>query len=196
MLCCLNGDKQCACSQAEGMIVRGPQTHTRGTVHGTWMAPVMIPPPLPTAHTQLSSFSSHHAPALKHRLRLLLLLQAALAQYEWLYQQYAGLAASLGQAADISLSLDPQQHLTETRTALAAAAAAMVAQQQQRGGSAEGGAMSAGRGRSGRAVTDVTYLLGSGGVVTARDGTDVPQQVRESERVCACACVPHTRARW
>lgn len=106
--------------------------------------------------------------------------QTSLATYEGLYQQYASLATSLGQEPDISLSLDPQQQLFELRSALAAAAAAG-------GGSGMGvvgPAPNMAGGRSGRqrlsiALSDVTYLLGNGGVVTARDGSEVPQLVSD-----------------
>jgi len=111
--------------------------------------------------------------------------QAALGQYELLYQQYASLAISLGQEPDISFSLDPQQQLIEARAALAAAAAAGATRGSGDGAggalaaAAAGGGGGGGKGSRSRsqAGSDVTYLLGNGGVVTARDGSDVPQLV-------------------
>jgi hypothetical protein len=106
-------------------------------------------------------------------------LQAALGQYEVLYQQYASLAASLGQEPDLTLSLDPQQQLVETRTALAAAAAAGSGGRISLDGTAPGGVVViAGRVPRGRASSgDMAHVLGSGGVVSARDGSEVPQLV-------------------
>lgn len=167
-------------------------------------------------------------------------------QYDLLYQQYAAMAAGLGQQPDIALSLDPQQQLLESQTRTAAAGvgalgagrnvlalpygaaplgtvAVAVPGGMQLRGSADGGvgvlgggygsslvggglgggggmgvggvggygappaaaAAAAGGGsvaapplkRPGR-YGEITYLLGSGGIVTARDGSEVPQQVR------------------
>jgi hypothetical protein len=105
--------------------------------------------------------------------------QAALGQYEVLYQQYASLATSLGQEPDLTLSLDPQQQLAETRLALAAAAAAGGGRISLDGGTPGGGVvMVGGRVPRGRASSgDMAHVLGSGGVVSARDGSEVPQLV-------------------
>ena len=57
---------------------------------------------------------------------------------------------------------------------------------------AAGGAGPAGRGRVRGAVGDMTYLLGSGMTVTARDGSEVPQQVRDlSPESVGASCARH-----
>jgi hypothetical protein len=129
-------------------------------------------------------------------------LQASTAAYEGLFQQYTNLAYSLGQQPDISLSLDPQQQLTETRSAMATItlpggrpsigdAGGMAAAAAAAGGGA-GPAGPAGRGRVRGAVGDMTYLLGSGMTVTARDGSEVPQQVRDlSPESVGASCARH-----
>jgi hypothetical protein len=154
------------------------------------MIPRLFLPTESLLQTSLATYDS---------LLFLFVLQTSLATYEGLYQQYASLASSLGQEPDISLSLDPHQQITDMRSALTAgrsAAAAAAAGGGRRNSSDTGGmpavpmanvapAGMAG-GRSGRqrlsSWSDVTYLLGNGGVVTARDGSEVPQQVIASHR--------------
>jgi hypothetical protein len=145
------------------------------------------------------------------------LLQRSLATYDGLYQQYASLASSLGQEPDIHLSLDPHQQITDMRTALTTGPTAATAGGGRRKSSDTGGVpvistsnaapVGMGGGRSGRqrlsSWSDVTYLLGNGGVVTARDGSDVPQQVthdataaRSDGHMCCHRCSDRGLLQW
>lgn len=149
----------------------------------------------PASQTHVNAgIYSQHAPAMSSCASS---VQASVAAYEGLYQQYSSLAYSLGQAPDIALSLDPQQQLTEARTAMAAVTAmggrgghghAVHPHGHGDGGMAAAAAAAAAGGgaRRSRSEGGGSYLLGSGSVVTARDGSEVPQLVSDGGSLCSC----------